>query len=436
MRLTRRSLLLLLVAAPLVAAATWSSSFLWFAALWLAAAAILVVVDWAWAGPPSGFTAARKHDKRLSLGADNRVELQIAHHLHRKSTIVVRDDPPPEFISSPPVLAGQLVPGRSWHGDYVVHPRQRGNYRFGDIYLRWHGPLHLVQRQGRLQATSSVKVYPNMLGVRRYDLLLRQNRLQELGLRHARLTGQGTEFERLREYRPDDDYRRINWKATARRLRPITVAYQTERSQNIVVVLDTGRLMQSPVGEMAKLDYAINATLLLTYVAAGIGDKVGLLTFAAGVQDYVAPRQGRRQFYRLLDRLYAVESQPVEPDYGQGLGYLAHRQRRRALIVIFTDVAAGASMDVLIQHVRLLARNNLPLVVTISDPDLIQMAQRYPQDSSQVYERAMAGQLLQQRRVTLERLRRHGVQILDTPANELTPDVVSRYLDLKRHGRI
>lgn len=424
------------MAAPLIAAATWSPIFLWLAVLWLGAGAILVAVDWAWAGPASAFTVVRKHDKRLSLGADNRVELQITHRLRRRSTIVVRDDPPPEFVSSPPLLAGQLVPGRRWHGEYVVHPRQRGNYQFGDVYLRWHGPLQLVQRQGRIQAGSGVKVYPNMLGVRRYDLLLRQNRLQELGLRHARLTGQGTEFERLREYRPDDEYRRINWKATARRLRPVTIAYQTERSQNIVAVLDTGRLMQSPVGDMAKLDYAINATLLLTYVAAGIGDKVGLLTFAARVQDYVAPRQGRKQFYRLLDRLYAVESHPVEPDFGQGLRYLAHRHRRRALIVIFTDIAAGASMNVLIRHVRLLARNNLPLVVTISDPGLLQMAQRYPQDSSELYGRAMAGQLLQQRRTTLEQLRRHGVQILDTPANQLTPDVVSRYLDLKRQGRI
>jgi uncharacterized protein (DUF58 family) len=436
MRLTRRSLLLLLVAAPLVAAATWSFIFLLIAALWLAAVTILIIADWTWAGSASPFTVTRKHDKRLSLGADNRVELQIVHRSPRRSTIEVRDDPPPEFRSNPPVLAGQLIPGRRWQGDYIVHPHRRGNYQFGDVYLRWHGPLRLVQRQGRLQADSGVKVYPNMLGVRRYDLLLRQNRLQELGLRHARLTGQGTEFERLREYRPDDEYRRINWKATARRLRPITVAYQTERSQNIVVVLDTGRLMQSPVGKMAKLDYAINATLLLTYVAAGIGDKVGLLTFAGDVQDYVAPRQGRRQFYRLLDRLYAVESQPVEPDYGQGLGYLAHRQRRRALIVIFTDIAAGESMNVLVRHVRLLARSNLPLVVTISDPDLLQMAHRYPQDSAQVYERAMAGQLLQQRRMTLERLRRHGVQILDSPANQLTPDVVSRYLDLKRQSRI
>jgi uncharacterized protein (DUF58 family) len=436
MQLTRRSLLLLLMVAPLVAAATWSSIFVWLAALWLGAVAILVAVDWAWAGPSSAFTVVRKHDKRLSLGADNRVELQIAHRLRRRSTIVVRDDPPAEFVSNAPLLAGQLIPGRRWHGEYVVHPRQRGNYQFGDVYLRWHGPMQLVQRQGHLKSGSGVKVYPNMLGVRRYDLLLRQNRLQELGLRHARLTGQGTEFERLREYRPDDEYRRINWKATARRLRPITIAYQTERSQNIVVVLDTGRLMQSPVGDMAKLDYAINATLLLTYVAAGIGDKVGLLTFAARVQDYVAPRQGRKQFYRLLDRLYAVESHPVEPDFGQGLRYLAYRQRRRALIVIFTDIAAGASMNVLIRHVRLLARNNLPLVVTISDPDLLQMAQRYPQDSSDVYERAMAGQLLRQRRMTLERLGRHGVQILDAPANQLTPDVVSRYLDLKRQGRI
>src|SRR5690606_14870605 len=123
-----------------------------------------------------------------------------------------------------------------------VRPLRRGDYAFGDINLRWPGPMQLVVRQGAIPAAVGVKVYPNLLDVRRYDLMMRQNRLQEIGLRHTRLPGQGTEFERLREYRPDDEYRRIDWKATARRLRPITIEYQIERSQNIVAVLDTGRM--------------------------------------------------------------------------------------------------------------------------------------------------------------------------------------------------
>jgi uncharacterized protein (DUF58 family) len=156
-----------------------------------------------------------------------------------------------------------------------VRPRRRGDYKFGDTTLRWLGPLGLVVRQGKVATAVPVKVYPNLLDVRRYDLMLRRNRLQELGLRSARQFGEGTEFERLREYTPDDEYRRINWKATARRHRPITVEYQTERSQNVIAILDCGRMMQSPVQQMAKLDYAVNAVLLLSYVASGKGGQDG-----------------------------------------------------------------------------------------------------------------------------------------------------------------
>src|SRR4030042_28603 len=146
-----------------------------------------------------------------------------------------------------------------WTGVYHLQPLRRGDYAFGNITLRWNGPLGLVQRQGTVKAAGPVKVYPNLLDVRMYDLLLRRNRLQELGLRHTRMFGEGTEFERLREYLPDDEFRRIDWKATARRNRPITIEYQTERSQNVIAVLDCGRMLQSPVAlpgqpAMAKLD--------------------------------------------------------------------------------------------------------------------------------------------------------------------------------------
>ena len=436
MLLTRRGLLLLLVAAPILAAATWFPVLRWLAAVSVAIALFLVAFDWFAAGPVTRFEVRRMHDNRLSLGTNNNIELSVLHTMPRPVEIQIRDEPPPAFETEQLILAAQIEPRTVWRGQYYVHPLRRGDYQFADINLRWTGPLALSRRQGVIAAERKIQVYPDLLGVKRFDLLLRQNRLQQLGLRNARLTGEGTEFERLREYRPDDEYRRINWKATARRWRPITIDYQTERSQNIIAVLDTGRMMQSPVDRMAKLDYAINATLLLAYVAAGVGDKVGLLTFAAEVQHFIAPRQGRGQFYRILERLYAIEAQPVEPDYGQGLGYLAYKQRRRALFIIFTDITGGESMAALVEHTRLLARHSLPLVVTISDPDMHEMAQSYPQNSSDVYQRAMAGQMLHERQVILENLRRQGVETLDAPANQLSPAVVSRYLELKRRSRL
>jgi uncharacterized protein (DUF58 family) len=372
----------------------------------------------------------------LSLGVDNPIQLRMRNRSGRPVRFQLRDEPPDAFGIETRVLAGMISPRSVWEGLYYVRPLRRGDYAFGNLNLRWHGPLGFIIRQGRVEASQPVKVYPNLLDIRRYDLLLRQNRLQELGLRHARMFGQGTEFERLREYLPDDEFRRINWKATARRLRPVTTEFQVERSQNVVTVLDVGRMMQSPVEQIAKLDYVVNAVLFLAYVATGKGDKVGMMTFADDVHHFLTPRQGRGQFYRMLELLYAVEAQPVEPDYRRALSYLALKQRKRALVVIFTDLSGGASMQALVSHVAGLARRSLPLVVTISDPDIHAATHQRPADSLGVYQRNAAAQLLDARQMTLDYLQRQGVLTLDVPANQLSIAVINRYLELKAKTRL
>jgi uncharacterized protein (DUF58 family) len=434
--LTTRGLLLLLVAAPLIAAATWAPGLELAAALYVLACVVLFALDWRLAGSLKRFDLARRHDNRLSLNAVNPIHLSLRNRGRRPVTFWLRDEPPDAFEIDARVLAGTAPGLGGWEGVYGVRPLRRGNYLFGALNLRWLSPLGLLVRQGRLPAPGPVAVYPNLLDVRHYDLLLRRNRLQELGLRHTRMFGEGTEFERLRDYQPDDDFRRIDWKATARRHQPITIEYQTERSQNVIAVLDGGRMMQSPVARVAKLDYVVNAVLLLAYVATGKGDKVGLLTFADQVSRYLGPRQGRGQFYRMLELLYAVEAQPVEPDYGRALAYLALKQRKRALIVLFTDVSGGATMRALVQHAAVLARRSLLLVVTISDPDVHAAAGQRPADSTGVYQRVAAERLLAERQVTLDQLRRQGCLTLDVPANELSIKVINQYLELKGRQRL
>jgi uncharacterized protein (DUF58 family) len=439
--LTTRGVLLLLIAAPLIAAATWAPGLELAAALYVLACGVVFALDWRLAGSLQRFDLARQHDDRLSLNAVNLIHLSLRQRGRQRVTFWVRDEPPDAFEVDARVLAGSAPPLGAWQGSYGVRPLRRGNYEFGALNLRWRSPLGLLVRQGRLPAAvlpagGAVKVYPNLLDVRHYDLLLRRNRLQELGLRHTRQFGEGTEFERLREYQPDDDFRRIDWKATARRHQPIALEFQTERSQNVIAVLDAGRLMQSPVARVAKLDYVVNAVLLLAYVASGKGDKVGLLTFADDVSRYLGPRQGRGQFYRMLELLYAVEAQPVEPNYGRALAYLALKQRKRALIVLFTDLSGGASMRALVQHAAVLARHSLLLVVTISDPDVHAAAGQRPADSTAVYQRIAAEQMLAERQVTLDQLRRQGCLTLDVPANELSIKVINEYLELKGRQRL
>ncbi len=428
---TTRALLLILITAPILALGAWSPFMEWIA--WGYAAFVLAImfIDWRMAGDIKQFDLTREHDTKLSLGAENPISVSLRNRSWRRVSFTVRDEAPEKFKIETRTLEGQVGPRGTWERIYHVRPLRRGDYEFGDLTLRWLGPLGLIIRQAKVDAKEPVKVYPNLLDVRRYDLLLKRNRLHEMGLRTTRQFGEGTEFERLREYLPDDEYRRIDWKATARRNFPVTTEYQTERSQQVIAVLDTGRMMQSPVADIAKLDYVVNAVLLLTYVATGKGDRVGMLSFADDVQHYLSPRQGRGQFYRMLELLYAVEPQPVEPDYRKALAYLAVKQRRRALVVVFTDLTGGASLNSLVAQMTMLARSSLPLLVTISDPDVVDTSQMKPNDSLGVYQRAAASQLLDERRVVLDSLRQRGVLTLDVPANQLSMSVINRYLELK-----
>ena len=433
---TLRAIILLFLAAPIFALSAALPVFRWVALAYFIGVCMAFFADWRRAGKVDRFEISRTNDDKLSLGADNTVALNVRNRLPQSTTIWLRDEPPDQWVDGATLLQSELAAHEQWRGTYTVHPLRRGDYAFGDVTIRWLGPWGLVVRQATVKESAApVKVYPNLLDVRRYDLMLRRNQLQQIGLRNTRQFGEGTEYERLRDYLPDDDFRRINWKATARRNKPITVEYQTERSQNIMAVLDIGRMMQSPVENIAKLDYVVNATLLLGYVAAGMGDKVGLMTFADDVQQYLSPKQGRAQFYRMLETLYAIEAQPVEPDYGRSLAYLSHKQRKRTLIVIFTDLLSGVSMDALVASCAQLAKRSLPLVVTITDPDVYATSQETPTNSLGVFEQTAATQMLNERRLALENLRRRGVLTLDVPAHQLSLSVIQRYLDIKRKSQ-
>lgn len=434
MQLTPRGLLLFSITALLLLAATGAPFFLWLAGGWFVLAVALLLADWQLTPPPAAWELTRSHDERLSLAAWNRVAVTVRlRYGLRPLPIWLRDDTPPTFAISDEqrILAGTVAPREETTLVYYLHPPRRGDYAFGDLHLRWGSVLGLLRRQAPFPAAGPVKVYPNLVDVKKYDLLLRKNRLWELGLRNTRLLGAGSEFERMREYQPDDEYRKINWKATARRGKPITMEYETERSQNLVALLDVGRLMRSPVGDVAKMDYAINAVLLLAYVATQKSDRVGVMTFADEVQSWLAPRTGKGQFQRMLELLYAVQGQPVEPDYTAAFGYLASRQSRRSLVLAFSDLTGSVAADALVAGMLRLRRSHLPLLVTMRDPTVEEMARQPVADGATLHQRSVAEALLRERELRLEQLHRYGVLTLDVPADELSVALIDKYLEIK-----
>lgn len=432
-QLTHRTLILLaMTAVPL------AFGLLWLALVWLLLSISIVIADWRLSPSSRDWQLRRLHDDRLSLAVANPINVEVyLRQSQRPIRVWLRDDPPQPFsiADTDRMLSASLPPRQMTRLTYSVTPPTRGDYRFGDLYLRWESPFGFMRKQHRFEASEDVKVYPNLVDVKKYDLMVRKNRLWELGLRNSRVFGSGTEFERLRDYLPDDEYRRINWKATARRGKPISVEYETERSQNLVVLLDLGRMMRSPVGEVAKVDFAINAVLLLTYVAAQKGDKVGLLAFADDVLHWIPPRGGKGQFQRMLELLYGVESVMVEPDYDLAFSALASRHKKRSLVLAFTDLTGSVTTESLVAQMTRLQKRHMGLLVTLRDPSIQHLSQQEVMNSTSLYEKTVASELLDERRVVLERLGRQGVQTLDVAADELSIAVIQRYLDLKSRGQ-
>ena len=431
---TRRFFILLgLGALPLVV--TWS----WPGAKWLVLAYDAALLLAAWrdyrrAGDVAQFGVSRRLARRFMIGAENEVEIAVAGGAPGGAALTAKDDYPPGLE-----LRGErflrLTPGRDGAATrYRLFAAARGDFHFGDVWLRWEGPWGLVFRQARVAAAESVKVYPNLNEAKKQELFARHNRELLAGRRRTRVRGQGREFESLRDYVRGDELRHVSWTATARRGRLITRQYQVERNQSIVVLLDAGRLMTSRIDQLSKLDHAINAALSIGYVATHGGDNVGLLVFARAVEAYLAPRRGHAQMQAMIEALYNVRPRMVEPSYARAFQYFARVCQRRSLVIILTDlVDRDASAELLAYTATLLPRH-LPLIVTIGDNDLRALVARPPAGVAEVYRQSVAEELLQQREEALGRITELGGLALDVPAGQLSFELVNKYLEVKERG--
>ena len=436
MQLSSRGLVLLLVGAVLLALCSFSMVWLGIGVVYLVVLVCFAFLDYVTSPLFDRVEVAREMDSKFSLGAENAVVVRIRNNSRHGLRCWLKDDFPVAFQFDQVVHEFQVEPRSTYVLTYHLKPVRRGLYRFEDIHLRCVGVLGLVSRQRRVSAGTEVKVYPNLLEVQKYELLVRRGMLHEMGLKSSRQFGEGTELERLREYHPDDNYRRIDWKATSRRHRPIVREFETERSQDIVIMLDTGRLMALPIGDLVQLDYAINTALMTSYVCTLKGDKVGLLAFSDTVHQYIAPKPGRKQFLAMLELLYDVQEQLVEPSFEYAFEYLASKHRKRALIILFTNILDKESAGELSTYMAQLAKHHLVVCVTLTDSNILALAELSPRESKEVYRKVIAEKLLREKREALEVLVRHGVITIDVPAHQLSMAVINKYLELKGRSMI
>jgi len=351
---------------------------------------LIAAVDVLSSARPEQLQVHRRSITHLSLGAWNAVGWGIRNDSGIDVAFEVTDDLPAEIERDRRRVSGRIRGRSADELSYRVRPTQRGLHHFGDIHLRWWTPFGLVIRQRRISAGVDVKVYPNVANLARYEMAVRRHRRNELGLQSVRQRGRGSVFESLREYLPGDEIGDVAWKATARRGKLITRNYETERSQTVLLVIDCGRLMTTQVDELSRLDYAINASILMTYVAMKQGDHIGMVAFSDKVERYVPPIKGRQALGRMNEALYRLEPRLCEPNYERACHFLALRHRKRSLVVIFTDVINEEASSMLLAYTARFARLHLPLCVTMRNLETESLADQAPRVPPDAFTQAVA----------------------------------------------
>ena len=364
---------------------------------------------------------------RLSVGKDNHVNLEIT--TNQAATVQVKDNYPQQFSVSTENFVIVVPKSTTKILTYNISPSSRGKYTWGDISVRQLGNLGLAWNQWQVAAKQRVSVYPDLIGLRSLTIRLT---LENTGMmRRARRIGNGTEFAELREYGQGDDLRLIDWKATARKNRPLIKVLEPEQEQTLFILLDRGRLMTAQVQGLKRFDWGINATLSLALAGLSRGDKVGVAVFDRDITTWIPPERGQSHLAKLIESLTPLQPVLLEPDYLGAVTKVVTQQTRRALVVVITDIIDATASTELLGAMMKLTPRYLPFCVTLRDPKVDTIAHTPTNDIKDTYSRAVALDLLSQRRSAFASLKHKGVLVLDAPCDKISDQLVDRYLNLK-----
>jgi uncharacterized protein (DUF58 family) len=451
--------LFVLVALPLVVAAVWKQVYPYRSMLLVMALPLLVSLGLLWrsdvyllvlllnggvcaAAAADAFTIPRRSAFRIersltrvaSLKFPHEVTLLVANLTDRSLTLRIRDDRPQEFVASPQQLLVTIAARSRATLVYHVTARRRGAFQLESVHLQVTSRWRFWQRLLSYPLMSEVHVYPDMKQLSEYAILARTNRLSLMGVRRTRRIGQDHEFERLRDYTRDDNYKHMDWRATARRRRLTVKDYQSSQSQRLMFLLDCGRMMTNESMGLSLLDHAMNAALMLAYVALRQGDQVGVICFSDQVHSFVPPRSGLRQMNHLLHACFDRFPRLVESRYDQAFLYLATHCRKRSLVVLVTNLIDEVNALQVKQYLGNVVGRHLPLAVLLRDRQLFSAADAVQPEGAELYRAAAAAQILCWRQQVLNDLLHQGALVLDAYPDELTAPLVNRYLEVKaRH---
>ncbi len=416
-----------------LAASYFVSALVWWQFL-IGLLAVILLVDFSSLKQRKKITVSREVMNTLSLGSWITVTLRFHNPATQDREIDVYDHYPEnaDFEDLPMTF---ILPANGWREvSYRIKPLKRGDFTFKQTQIRIHSLMGFWKRNQYIGEHSSVRVYPNFAAVMKYTLLAMDQRLAQIGIVKKRRRGEGQDFHQLREYREGDSIRQVDWKATSRLSKLISRDYQEERDQQIIFLVDCGRRMLAEDGKLSHFDHTLNAILLLSHVALRQGDAVGLMTFS-GEQRWMAPRKSISSINHILNTVYDLQPGSYSPDYTEAASKLMVHQRRRALIVLITNLRDEDTED-LMPAIKIMQKRHLVLLASLKETAIDNMLLKPVDDFDSAIDHAAAQQYAKHRRQTHQRLDHEGVLHLDVVPEKLPVTMVNYYMDIKSSGRL
>ena len=378
---------------------------------------------------------------KLANGSENDVQIFVENRYNFPVSTEIIDEIPLQFQRRDVLFTAKVPPGQTQVITYQLRPTKRGEYEFGALNIYAASPLGLVRRRFRSGAAQVVPVYPSFLQMRQYELLAISNRLTEVGVKRIRRVGQSMEFEQIRPYVAGDDPRTINWKATARRSTGtadslVVNHFQDERAQQVYCLIDKGRVMRMPFSGLSLLDYAINATLVVSNIALLKHDKAGLITFSNRPGATLAADRRPGHLLKLLEILFRQKTKYLETDFELLYSTVRTRIKQRSLLILFTNFETLHGMQRQLPYLRRLAKAHLLLVVFFENTELRTYLDSAPQTTDDIYNQTIAEKFVQEKRQIVLELQRYGIYSLLTAPQDLTVNTINKYLEFKARGLI
>ena len=382
----------------------------------------------------NGVQAQRILPEKLSNGDRNSIKIDLKNNYPFTIKTKIIDEIPFQFQKRDFLIERKLYADRNLTFEYILEPKERGEYSFGNLNIFADSPLGFVSRRYTFQKEAILPSYPSFIHLRKYELMALQNEFLMGGLKKIRKLGHTMEFEQIKEYVPGDDVRTINWKATSKRNQVMVNQFQDEKSQRIYMLIDKGRTMQMPFNSLSLLDYSINATMALSHIILKKNDRAGMMTFAKKTENKVAADNKSGQLKKISEALYNVQTNFQESDFSRLYQDLKFSVGQRSLILLFSNFETLDALNRQMKYLRGIARNHLLVIIFFKNAELQQLINKNPENMQEIYDEILAEKFEYEKRLIIQELKKYGIYTVYTLPENLNIEVINKYLEIKARG--